>query len=161
MSMPLQKPGRSKQDYQTPPELLEAIKDRLRIKDFDIDVAASKENKVCEYHYDEQSNGLEQSWAVPEPESGWAWCNPPYASIGPWVRKAAVEAHNGTNSVLLVPASIGANWWSEWVTKYAYITFLNGRITFVGCDNVYPKDCALLLYTPWRMVGNDYWGWND
>lgn len=159
MSMPAQKPGKSKQDYQTPPEFLAAVKNRLRIRDFDVDVAASKENAVCEYYYDEASDGLAQSWQVPEPESGWAWCNPPYSNIQPWVHKAHEEARNGVNIALLVPASVGANWWRECVEPFAYAAFLNGRITFVGADGPYPKDCALLLYTPWGFTGTEIWTW--
>lgn len=158
MSMPAQKPGRSKQDYQTPPELLVAIKRRLYITDFDVDVAASKDNAVCPYYYDEERNGLAQPWQVPESTSGWAWCNPPYANIGDWVEKAIYEVWQGANIAMLIPASVGSNWWSR-AEKYCYQLFLSPRITFVGCDTPYPKDCALLLFTPMGLTGNQCWRW--
>ncbi len=41
MTEPKQKPGRSKQDYGTPPEFLDAVKARFRIEAFDCDLAAS------------------------------------------------------------------------------------------------------------------------
>lgn len=159
MPTPIQKPGRSKQDYGTPPELLKPIKTRLHIADFDIDVAASNENKVCHYYYDEATNGLHNPWTVPEPESGWAWCNPPFERIVLWVTKATIEAKHGNSTCMLIPASVGSYWWKTRVDPYAYALFLNGRITFVGCEDPYPKDCALLLYTPYRATGNQIWSW--
>jgi phage N-6-adenine-methyltransferase len=160
-TMPVQKPGRSKQDYGTPPEFLAAVKNRLRIGDFDIDLAATKENAVCPYYYslEEGKDSLLQSWQTPEPESGWAWLNPPYADIQPWVHRAHKEAETGAHVAVLIPASVGANWWAECVDPYAYTVFLNGRLTFVGETTPYPKDCALLLYTPWGFKGSEVWNW--
>lgn len=154
MSMPQQKPGKSKQDYQTPPELLEAIRRRLNIKDFALDVAASPENRVCEDCYTEEDNALILPWAI----RGWNWCNPPYANIGDWVEKAIYESCQGAYTAMLIPASVGSNWWSH-AEKYCYQLFLSPRITFVGCDTPYPKDCALLLFTPMGLTGNQVWRW--
>jgi phage N-6-adenine-methyltransferase len=162
--MPKQKPGRSKQDYQTPPEFLSAVKNRLCIAEFDIDLAATRANAVCSYYYslEEGRDSLgENSWQVPEPESGWAWLNPPYTNIAPWVEKAAREAQQGAQVAVLVPSSVGANWWRDWVEAYAYQSHLNGRITFVGAEDPYPKDCSLLLYTPWQFMGHEIWHWES
>jgi len=163
MSMPKQKPGKSKQDYGTPPELLAAVKNRLCIKDFVIDLAASEDNAVCPVYFDEEydSLGPDVSWAAVSQayHAKWAWLNPPYGDIAPWVNKAAYEASRGAHVVMLVPASVGANWWKDSVTGFAFTTFLNGRIQFVGAEGLYPKDCALLLYTPWRFTGSDIWTW--
>lgn len=160
MSMPVQKPGRSKQDYCTPSELLTVIKQRLHIHNFDIDLAADVVNRVCEAYYSEEPDDdaflTKHRWRNGD---GWSWCNPPYANIEPWVQKATKEAQLGAQIVMLVPASVGANWWAEWVAPYAFTTFLNGRITFVGAEDPYPKDCALLLYTPWGFTGSDIWSW--
>ena len=158
MPMPAQKPGRSKQDYQTPPEFLQAVKQRLHIRDFALDVAASDSNHVAPLYYTEESNGLEMSWTL---AGGWIWCNPPYAHIAPWVNKAAHEAANGAQIAMLVPASVGANWWASYVEGYAYQCYLNGRLTFVGETAPYPKDCALLLYHPWGFTGHEIWYWRN
>lgn len=163
MTMPKQKPHRSFQSYQTPPELLAAIKKRLCINYFDIDLAATRENAVCPYYYslEEGRDSLgDNSWQAPD-ENGWAWCNPPYSDIRPWVAKAYAESEQGAQIVMLVPASVGANWWRDYVDGKAFISFLNDRITFVGCDNVYPKDCALLFYTPWGFTGHEIWSWQS
>lgn len=155
--MPRQRPGRSRQDYGTPPELIRTVKDRLKIDDFWVDLAASADNKVCDYYYDEAQDSLAQSWLF---EGSWGWCNPPFGHIEPWVYKAAMESSLGASVVMLVPSSVGSNWWRDWVAPWAYITHLNGRVTFVGETDPYIKDCSLLLYTPWRMVGSETWSWN-
>lgn len=161
MSMPEQNRGNSKQDYRTPPELLTAVKKRLTIGHFSIDLAASFENAVEVAHYTEEDNALadNRTW---NPKPGeWAWLNPPYANIKPWVEKASLEAAKGANIVMLLPASPGANWWLNYVVPFAHQVFLNGRITFVGCVTPYPKDCALLLYTPWHFRGATFWNWRE
>lgn len=160
MAMPQQKRGRSKQDYQTPPEFLEAVKKRLHIDRFAIDLAASPENTAADVYFTEQVDSLKQDWASRTHMScGWGWLNPPFGNIAPWVQKAAMEACNGAHVAMLVPASVGANWWTAWVEGYAYQSYLNGRLTFVGEEDPYPKDCALLLYTPWGFTGHEIWHW--
>jgi phage N-6-adenine-methyltransferase len=150
--MPQQKPGRSKQDYRTPPEFLAALKYRLDIEDFTCDVAATAENSVglsyCE-------DGLEEPWA----RSGWNFCNPPYGHITPWVSIAWEETYRHVRTAMLVPASVGANWWANHVDGKAHVLFLNGRLTFQGCTAPYPKDLAVLLYTPYVKGGYEVWNW--
>jgi phage N-6-adenine-methyltransferase len=163
MSMPEQKPGRSKQDWCTPKELLNAIRKRLGIQKFDIDLAATGQNAVSEIYFAEDEHGgalaPHKQWHWQR--GGWCWCNPPYADIGPWVARACDEAIKGGQIAMLVPASVGAEWWKQYVDTHAYVLFLNGRITFVGASDPYPKDCALLLYTPWRATGNQIWNWRE
>lgn len=99
---------------------------------------------------------------------GWAWLNPPYANIRPWVARAYGQSRGfttmrrkGANIAMLVPAGVGANWWRDYVDKKAMVWFLNGRLTFVGCETCYPKDCALLLYGPDVAPGYDVWHWQS
>ena len=60
---------------------------------------------------------------------------------------------------MLVPASVGSNWWQEFVHHKAHVLMLNDRIQFVGAEWVYPKDLGLLLYTPFIRQGS-YEGWS-
>lgn len=160
-TMPKQKPGNSKQDYQTPPEFLAAVRNRLRIENFYLDIAASAENAVCDNYLTEEDDALSsvRTWQPLDGYGGWAWLNPPYAHIEPWVAKAAKEAQRGAHIAVLVPASVGADWWRDWVEPFAYQSYLNGRLKFVGVKDYYPKDCALLLYTPWQYMGHEIWNW--
>lgn len=164
MSMPLQKPGKSKQDHQTPPEFLNAVRHYLGIKDFAIDLAANDANHVTETYYTPEENALVCDWADWCRDT-WAWLNPPFADIAPWVEKAYTEARRGGKIAMLVPASVGANWWRDWVHEKTPVLFLNGRITFVGQADAYPKDCALILYQPPPVLPvrphYDVWTWPD
>lgn len=155
--MPIQKPGRSKQDYSTPPAFLDAVRKMLRISDFSYDLAASVENAVCPSFYDEAMDSLKQSWVV----GGWAFCNPPYANIRPWVEKAVAEAALGASIAMLLPASVGSAWWFDHVHGQAYAYFLRPRLTFVGETAPYIKDLALLLYAPFLAGGYATWDWRQ
>ena len=143
--VPPQKRGRSRQDWATPPNFLTAVKKRLLIGEFTFDLAASPSNRVCEGFFSIEDDSLSKDWAALG--KGWLWLNPPFGDIGPWVRKAREEARKGASIAVLVPASVGSNWWRDYVHQnMCDVYFLNGRITFVGAPDPYPKDLALLLY---------------
>ena len=160
---PEQKPGRSKQDYGTPDEFLIAVRRRLGVESFAWDLSATRGVNECSPFgcytlEDDALAGDVSRWLFP----GWCWLNPPYSDINPWVERAYESGRVGGRVAVLIPASIGANWWVDWVEGKAQIIPLNGRITFVGETDAYPKDCALLLYGPDVAVGYDRaWRWMD
>lgn len=155
---PRQKPHRSEQVVCTPPEFLYAVRERLGIAQFDCDLAASIDNTICSMFYTEEDSALLHNWSLGE---DWNWCNPPYGSIAPWVQKAWEEAGRGAKTAMLVPASVGSNWWKNWVHNAAHVLFLNGRLTFVGHKTCYPKDLALLLYCKSHVGGYEVWPWEN
>lgn len=142
------------------------MKRRLQIEEFTFDLAAHHSNTVAgSQFWTEEDNALLQSWGG---FPGWCWCNPPYANIRPWVEKAVAGsavgwggARSGSSIAMLVPASVGSNWWAEAVDGRAHVLFLNGRLTFAGETTPYPKDTALLLYTPFIKGGYEVWRWKD
>lgn len=152
--------GSSKQDYQTPPEFIQAV-----VKGFgrlSWDLAASAENKQAEKFYGESDDSLTQCWRDIKSfgRGPVLWLNPPYDNIAPWARKCAEESTEGNARVLfLVPASVGANWFRDYVHGKAHVLFLNGRIKFVGAKDAYPKDCILACFG-WNP-GYSVWSWND
>ena len=155
MAMPVQKPGKSKQDYCTPPEFLRAVEKRLGIKQFYIDLAANKETRiVLRYLWD----AFSVSWTEMLPSGEWGWLNPPYSDITPWVEKAYQEARKDAQIAMLIPASVGSNWWADFVHRRCYVLFPSPRLQFVGTTAPYPKDCALLLYGC-GTIGYDTWRW--
>lgn len=153
--MPRQKPGRSVQDYQTPTAFLDAVKHKLGIVEFSIDLAADEINTAADRWYDAELNALLQTWGG---FGGWAWCNPPFATLDPWVQKAWTSSRDA-QVAMLVPAGVGSNWWARYVDQKARVLLLNGRITFVGQPTCYPKDCCLLLYGPTTLPGYEVWTW--
>jgi len=155
---PVQKPGRSKQNYETPWPFVEIVKRRLGIDEFDIDLAADETNTKAPVWLTAQEDAL--SLDVPWRAEGWCWLNPPFANIGAWARKCAEAAADlDTRIAFLVPASVGSNWYRDYVHKaHARALFLNGRITFVGEQDPFPKDLMLVLYQ-YGNQGNDVWSW--
>lgn len=161
MTMPIQKPHRSEQVVCTPPDFIKSVMNLLG-DEFGIDLAASQENSVSQYAlYTEEDNALDPQNGWISIYGGWAWCNPPYSDIKPWVEKAWSESQRGAKIAMLVPASVGSKWWSNWVDNKAHVLFLQPRLTFVGHEHPYPKDLALLLYTRYVHGGSRYWRWNE
>lgn len=156
MTMPAQKPGRSEQAVGTPPKFLAAVRQRLRIHDFAVDLAADHTNFVVEPYYTKEVDSLTQPWHL---HRGWCWLNPEFADIAPWAAKCWAESRLGAHIALLVPAATGAAWWVDSVLGKGYVTYLQGRITFVGHTIGYPKDLALVLYAPYLAGGGCSWRW--
>lgn len=154
-AMPRQKRGDSKQDYGTPHDFLEAACRRLGIFAFTLDIAASSKNAVCKRYFSKRENAFDQRWQ----SRGWSWLNPEFDDIEPWAARAFAESQSGARIAMLTPASVGANWWDKWVHRKGCVLFLNGRLTFVGQSDPYPKDCALTLYGPGIAPGYDTWRW--
>jgi len=162
--MPERKPGRSEQSVATPPEFLAKVKEALGIRDFNWDFAADASNTVTPHgHYDEAQNALDpgRCWEKRIGVKGWGWLNPPYANIGPWVERCVETSEAGGHMALLVPASVGANWFRDYVDQKAHILLLNGRLTFVGHTAPYPKDLILCLYGPRITPEYRVWDWKN
>lgn len=152
MVMPKQKPGRSKQNYQTPPELLNALV-YLTKRPYEFDLAADVNNRVATHYFDEALNALHSSYDWSDmyiDDKGLIktlWLNPPFGEIKPFVKKASeTDWKPGQMLHVLVPASVGSKWFFDYVWGKAAITFLIGRIKFVGASGPFPKDCMILTY---------------
>ena len=160
---PVQKPGRSKQDYATPAVFLEAVKRRLGVVAFTFDFAADRSNTTAAAWWSVADDALEQTpeqWAA-RCRDGWGWLNPPYTRIEPWASRCAATKHHGGRIALLVPAAVGANWFRDHVHDQARVLLLNGRLGFLPDrpKELYPKDCVLVLYAPELEPGYDVWTW--
>lgn len=128
-------------DWPTPPEFFRLVAEEFA---FDVDVAASKHNHLCERWYGRRQNGLAQRW------EGTVWCNPPYGrSIGQWVEKAYRSAMRGCTVVMLLPVRSDTNWWHEFVLGVAEIRYLRGRLGFKGTrPGRAPFPSVVLVYRP-------------
>jgi phage N-6-adenine-methyltransferase len=158
---------RSKQDYETPDDFLAATKHLLGIQAFAFDYAATPENAKATHFWTPDDDSLSKSpilWSRPfvsyRRSQMWGWLNPPYTNIGPWTLACAQAKIEGARIAMLVPAGVGSNWFRDHVFGDACVLFLNGRLTFVGSKDCYPKDCLLLL---WASDLNDegchIWTW--
>jgi len=150
---PAQKPGRSKQDYSTPVSFLAAVEKRFGPIDFDL--SAHSGNNVAARYYSPDDDSLKQDWTLPGVRV--AWLNPPFADIEPWAARCYECRALPRWTLLLVPASIGANWFYEHVVRAAMVFGLNPRLSFDG-KNPYPKDCLLACFG-FNACGFDVWRW--
>jgi phage N-6-adenine-methyltransferase len=157
MTVPQQKPGKSKQDYQTPPELLRAIERDFSVREWYCDLAADFQNRIVTRFLGAGSEYGEDALAAAWPSEGDRWLNPPFANIEPWAAKCAAN-RNGGRTFLLVPASVGSNWYEKHVHGIAHVVALSPRLTFVGESTPYPKDIVLAVFGPIRG-GFSTWRW--
>ncbi len=158
MTLPDQKPGRSEQTVCTPRDFLDAVENRFgRIQ---WDCAATRDNGVThnmlsyfgpDHVNPDNRDGLTALWT----SDCLHWCNPPFSKIGPWVEKAA---SSGANVLMLLPASVGSEWFAAHVHRKAYVLALSPRLTFNGHTDPYPKDLMLLVYGA-GLYGFDCWRW--
>jgi phage N-6-adenine-methyltransferase len=154
LPMPVQKPHGSKQDIETPPDLIAAVEGRFGPLAFDL--ASDGFNAKADRYYTPHHNSLAQPW---HRLAGWLWLNPPYGrEIGIWAKKCADEMQLGATILFLTPASVGAEWYRWYVRPFAHSLFLWPRIKFVGEPAGYPKDCMLSVFA-YGLTGDSIWQW--
>lgn len=158
--MPPQKPRRSRQDYGTPDDFLDAVERRFGSLTWDL--AASEANTVvADRYYSESDDATEADWSARLTERDLAWLNPPFGAIGNvwaplvlyWTRRIP-----GLRVLMLVPASVGSDWFARYVHGRALVLALSPRLTFAGERDPYPKDLALCCYG-FGAGGFDVWRW--
>ncbi len=160
MSEPMQKPGRSRQDYGTSPAFLEAV--AKQFGSIDLDLACRTDNMVAPFGITEAEDALSKDWTDLDPLIGGvpirvAFCNPPFSDIRPWAAKVESCRWLPRWTLMLVPASMGSKWWVDHVLNKT-MAFGIPRMQFVGADAVYPKDLALIA-AGFGVSGNGYWDW--
>ena len=125
-------------EWATPQDLFDELDSEFH---FDLDVASTDDNALCEHHYTIEQDGLSMPW------DGHVWCNPPYGrQIGKWMKKAA-ETDRGGVVVCLVPARTDTRWWHESVVGHASeIRFIRGRLKFGKAEGGAPFPSAIIIY---------------
>lgn len=175
-TMPVQKPGKSKQDYATPWSFIRALE--ARFGKIELDLAATRENTKAPLFLTPEQDSLSIDWDKQDVKL--AFLNPPFNLCGDFARKCARAAR--LPILFLVPASVGSEWWAREVDRQAdLVLFVRPRIEFDGlpcarrrgkvqfcqhdahdhasghgkcrlCECVgfkkdpYPKDCAVAVY---------------
>ncbi len=154
----------SKQDYRTPDDFRLAV--IARFGGPSIDLACERGNKFGVRGITRTQDSFTVNWHE-EIGDGLGWLNPEYSNIGRWAEQCAFYAANrpgiglqGSRILLLVPASIGSNWFRDFVYPFAHTLALNGRLSFDG-KNPYPKDLILALYniTGYATHSMSLWTW--
>jgi phage N-6-adenine-methyltransferase len=136
----------SKNDcWRTPPKLFGSLDNEFS---FELDAAATEENKLCQNYLSPLEDALGRSWDAP----GAVFCNPPYGrDVGKWVEKAWQESRKRKEPiVLLVMACTDTVWWHDHAWKADEIRLLRGRVHFLKADGgkaaAAPKGSAILVF---------------
>jgi site-specific DNA-methyltransferase (adenine-specific) len=117
----------ARQEWGIPRPFIDALRHEFP---FDLDVAASSGNAVCERFYDVSVDGLSQPWAPAV-----CWCNPPFGrGLDRWLAKARLEAKRGATVVCFLPSNTDTAWFHEHVLGIAEIRWLRGRVCMVPPD---------------------------
>lgn len=164
-------------DIWTPVEFIRAVESTF-CRSLIVDLAASgKESAKARAWITPERDSLKQDWGQLYNDyrvgaTGALWLNPPYSNIAPWAKKCANTYVFGeqVEIFLLVPASVGANWFWDYVWDYSTV-YSVGRMVFDNCFDrktgelvctVYPKDLILCHYTnttPSRVLQR--WPWKS
>lgn len=107
-------------DWETPPRIFAREDAVCR---FTIDAAANKLNALVPRYFDEEANGLAQSWLGER-----VWMHPPHGEAALWAEKAHREARRGVLVVGLLPVRTDAEWWHDHVRSVATVRYLTGRL---------------------------------
>lgn len=140
--------GTSVQEVGTPPEFLRSV-ERLLGQPIKWDLACNYDN--CVVHESngytvEDTDSLTKLWPTGEGiGSGLSWLNPPFKRITPWAAKCS---ESKGPIAMLVPASVGANWFWDYVMGHAHVFPIYPRLQFVGHEDPFPKDLMLCVYRP-------------
>lgn len=144
--------------WETPQAIYDALNKEF---DFCADMAASEKNAKHRIFWAETDspNSLEMDWAdqvIAATGGTWAWCNPPYSSIGPWVDKAVEAQSNGLGTVMLVMCDPSVGWFANAAKHATEIRFVTeGRLSFIkngaaqGGNN---KGSVFFIFAP-KLIG--------
>lgn len=138
--------------WQTPLPLFVALDAEFCLK---LDAAASTDNALCNRYITEEQNTLKTPWANYLSIPGYAWLNPPYRDITPFVKKAAAESANQIGTVMLVPADTSVGWFREAIETASEVRFIvGGRLAFINPVSGKPvsgnnKGSMLIIWHPY------------
>jgi len=129
-----------KMDWETPDDFFDEQHER---HGFTLDVCASTDNTKCDKFIDAETNALVVDWG-----KNVCWMNPPYGrALKTWMAKALSESEKGATVVCLVPSRTDTKWWHDYAMK-GDITFIKGRLKFVGAKSCAPFPSAVVVFRP-------------
>jgi len=163
VSMPAQKPGKSRQDYRTPADFLDAVEARFGRLTWD--AAADESSTVVEsdrhrFFSADGVSAFDADWSTFK-RTDLIWLNPPFSEIGhrwaPLVERWTTQLP-WLRLLMLTPAALGSEWYRKFVEDKAMVQPLNPRMTFEGETAPYPKDLMLSCYG-FGVTGVRQWRW--
>lgn len=140
-------------EWGTPEWLVEPLADS--IGGFDLDPASGAEPKpYATDRYTIEDDGLSQPWY------GHVWLNPPYGREfnEDWAEKAFEESQRSEVKSLtaLIPASTDTDWFQENYAKADVLTYIDGRVKFVGEKDMKPSFPSVIATYGLENLNGDY-----
>ena len=132
---------------------------------FSLDAAASDKNHKCDWYLTKEDDALSMDWVISiqdhaSVKNTAVWINPPYGRgmIKKFMRKCIEEKERGVTSVLLVPATLDAQWLPiNEISEIRVIT--GGRLSFYHPEtnkkvNGNTKGSMFVIFRPSKMPCN-------
>lgn len=118
---------------------------------FSRDVAASKDNALCESFFTQEYNALDHIWGRTN------WCNPPFSDVTPWIKKAIEEASHLRITVMLLPADSSVKWFKLAFDNCTECHLISGRLAFINEETGRPvsgnnKGSVVFVFDPTTPV---------
>lgn len=107
--------------WETPDEIVDYLAERYG--KYDLDAAASEENKKCEKFYSKETNCLKRWWG----NNKHVWLNPPYSNPTPFIQKAIEQMEHGNQIDILLPADNSTAWFTDAQKSAAEIIWITGE----------------------------------
>lgn len=99
---------KDKNEWRTPLELFNGIRDEfLNGKDFDVDLAASHENRLVLSYMEDAFICNWSNWG------NTGFCNPPFEFRVDFIKKAQAEMENSFRTLMILPYAPETDWWID------------------------------------------------
>lgn len=136
-------------DYETPPELVQMALNIMGFPRFDCDVCCSRKNIPAEHHFiNGEIDGLTTLWYLMN------WCNPPFDQCQKWIKKAYEEQQTGCETIMLLPVRTETKYWHDYIlfNPGVKIHWLRKGYGFINPDTgescgVFKNALALVYFT--------------
>ena len=124
-----------KDDWQTPPELIDPIQRGFGGIDLDPCSHEDTEHGIVNLRLEDGDDGLEADWTdVTHTQNPTVFVNPPFSYKKDWLQKAVKEVQNGVQTVVFVTpdGTDTISWWHQYIAEYSnYVCFCEGRVEYL------------------------------
>lgn len=144
------KPSIVDDEFETPPKVYEYLCKRFKVWP-KIDVAATKENRKCEFYFTKEHNALERDWVIPITDEMIynydVWSNHPHTLHAEFVEKAHQQwtRFNITIMMILPANCMRTRYWHDYIEDVTEYHAIPGSIRFLK-DGKPTKDTSRNAY---------------
>jgi phage N-6-adenine-methyltransferase len=153
---------KQRQCWRTPDDFFSIVDAEFQ---FDIDVAADKDNAKCSDWIDDYIDAMKANWFSSSNRS--AWCNPGFSRMEPWIDRAINQALGERSVVACVLGLVSPStaWWAKAADRATEIRLLSPRMQFDPPPGVKrssnARENALFVFR-WKPAGApqaNIWTW--